>query len=93
MDSLRRYGISEHTTSLFAIRLCNAAVPEEVTKYETLFKELIQGTPEKVKDARVAELCDPEVVRNNYKLAKDWDMADRSRVLGAIVGALSLRGI
>lgn len=77
---------------MLAIRVC-AADSNEVSQYENFFSTQIKGNRVPVTDDALAGLCDTEVLRNNYKLGKDWDMTDRKRVLGAIVGALSLRGI
>lgn len=93
MDGLRRFGITDSSTSLIAIKVVK--IDNVTTNLESsyaLLTQIVAGTELDVNDLNIQKHCDLELLKKNYKLGKSVNIEDPWSVNAALVGAITLRG-
>lgn len=97
MDSFRRFGITDKTSSLIAIKVVQTesndslSSPEEVVQpYLDFLKKNVDGTLTRISNETLEELRDLKVIKKNYKLPDT--VTKPSQYQNAIISSISLRG-
>lgn len=97
MDGLRRFGISDKSTSLLAIKLIKSEshdttklIQETSKPFLEFLENVIDGTLTRVSDEAIEELCDLNLLKKNYKLPAT--VTTSKQINNAIISAISLRG-
>lgn len=93
MDGLRRFGITDDSTSLIAVKVVNAMSTHSIESAYQFLTTSIQGQEIPVTDSNIQARCEVStVLKKNYKLPNSLDLSNPQLVNGALVGALTLRG-
>lgn len=97
MDSLRRFGVSDKSTSLIAIKLIKTQenettqLTQETSKpYIQFLQTAVDGDLTRVSNTQLADLHDMAVIKKNYKFPAT--VTTPHQIQNAIISSISLRG-
>lgn len=87
-ESFRRFGISDDSKNLLAIKVGGDAI-----ETESHLKENVKGEPRAFTDQAMLDLCDPERLRKVYRvnLKKD-DVSALEEAEAYVLGSMALKG-
>lgn len=88
-DSFRRFGISDQSTSILAIK-----VGGDASQIEAHLTEHVQGTPVPFTDATLQTMCDPARIRKIYRVdvASNGKVAVSKEAEAFVLGTMALKG-
>lgn len=91
MDGLRRFGITDDSSSLLAVKVVKSS--EELEAAYKFLITTVKGAEISVTDSNINSRCEIETtLKRNYKLPNTLDLTNAKVVNTALVGALTLRG-